>query len=102
MSNGGLNPLSAWLRQDVNNSELTKGSMGAWFKYMNPATQPENGTIGVGGQVQIEIKETDVVMVVEESEKVREKIRMQATEVGPILEALLRDAHGEIRWGLNE
>jgi hypothetical protein len=39
---------------------------------------------------------------VEESEKVREHIRMQATEIGPILEALLRDTHGQIRWGLNE
>ena len=86
----------------MNNSALTKRPTGAWFKYMNPATQPENGTIGVGGQVQIEIKETDVELVVEESEKMREQIRMQATEVGPILEALLRDAHGQIRWGLNE
>ena len=69
---------------------------------MNPAIQPENGTTGVGGQARSEIKETDVVMVVEESEKMRKQIRLQATEVGPILEALLRDAHGEIRWGLNE
>lgn len=71
---------------------------------MNPAKQPANGIIGAGGQVQseIKIKETDVVLVVEESEKMREQIRMQATEVGPILEALLRDTHGQIRWGLNE
>lgn len=69
---------------------------------MNPAIQPEKGTIGVGGQVLVEIKETDVELVVEESEKMREQIRMQATEVGPILEALLRDTHGEVRWGLNE
>ena len=69
---------------------------------MKPAVQPENGTIVAGGQVQIEIEQTDVELTVEESEKMRERIRMQATEVGPILEALLRDAHGQIRWGLNE
>lgn len=69
---------------------------------MNPATQPTNGTIGTGGQAQLEIVETDIKVVVEESEKVREQIYMQATEMGPILEALLRDTHGQIRWGLNE
>ena len=36
------------------------------------------------------------------SEKVREQIRMQANEVGPVLEALLHDTHGLIRRGLNE
>lgn len=72
---------------------------------MNPAIQPKkpkHKTIGVGGQVQLGIKETDVELVVAESEKMREQIHMQATEMGPILEALLRDAHGQIRWGLNE
>jgi Flp pilus assembly CpaF family ATPase len=69
---------------------------------MKPTAQPKKGTLVAGGQVQIEIKETDVELMVEESEKMREQIRMQATEVGPILEALLRDTHGQIRWGLNE
>jgi hypothetical protein len=69
---------------------------------MNPAKQPMNGTGGPGGQVQLEVTETDIELVIEESEKLREQIRMQATEMGPILEALLRDAHGQIRWGLNE
>lgn len=69
---------------------------------MNPATQPKNGTNGTGGQAQLEIVETDIKVVVEASEKMRERIYMQATEMGPILEALLRDTHGQIRWGLNE
>ena len=69
---------------------------------MKLAAQPKNGTIAAGGQVQIEIKETDIELTVDESEKMREQIRLQATEVGPILEALLRDTHGQIRWGLNE
>ena len=69
---------------------------------MNPATQLMNGTNGPGGVVRVEITETGVELVVEESEQVREHIRMQATEMGPILEALLRDTRGQIRWGLNE
>ena len=69
---------------------------------MKPAKQPDESMIGAGGQVQMEIKETAVEWVVDESAKMREQIRMQATEVGPILEALLRDTHGQIRWGLNE
>ena len=69
---------------------------------MNPGTQPTNGTNNPGEQVKVAMTESDVELVVEESEKVREHIRMQATEMGPILEALLRDSRGQIRWGLNE
>jgi len=69
---------------------------------MNPATQPTNGTNDPGQQVKVVMTESDIELVVEESEKVREHIRMQATEMGPILEALLRDTRGQIRWGLNE
>jgi hypothetical protein len=69
---------------------------------MNPATQSMDGTNSPGEQVKLVMTESDLELVVEESEKVREHIRMQATEIGPILEALLRDTRGQIRWGLNE
>jgi hypothetical protein len=69
---------------------------------MNPATQPLNSTTGADRRGQLEIAEADIELAVEESEKLRDRIRMQANEVGPVLEALLRDAHGQIRWGLNE
>jgi hypothetical protein len=69
---------------------------------MTPAKQPMNSTNGTGGQSQLEIMETDIKLAVAESEKMREQIHVQATEMGPILEALLHDAHGQIRWGLNE
>ena len=61
-----------------------------------------NGTKNPGEQVKLVMTDNDIELVVEESEKVREHIRMQATEMGPILEALLRDSRGQIRWGLNE
>jgi len=61
-----------------------------------------HGTNSPGEQVKSAVTDGDIELVVEESEQVREHIRMQATEMGPILEALLRDTHGQIRWGLNE
>ena len=61
-----------------------------------------NSTNGTDGQSQLKIMETDLNLAVAESEKMREQIHLQATEMGPILEALLHDAHGQIRWGLNE
>ena len=69
---------------------------------MNPATQPPDSTAGPGEQVKLVMTESNLELVVEESEKVREHIHMQATEMGPILEALLHDSRGQIRWGLNE
>lgn len=69
---------------------------------MNPATKPLNDTNSPGGQVEMVMTETDIKLVVEESEKMREHIQAQATEIGPILEALLHDTGGRIRWGLNE
>lgn len=69
---------------------------------MNPATQPVIGTNGPDENAKLVRTENDLELVVEESEKMREHIRMQATEMGPILEALLDDTHGHIRWGLNE
>ena len=69
---------------------------------MKPVAQSKDGTIVAGGQVRIEIEETEVELTVEESEKMREQIRLRATEVGPILEALLRNEAGYEHWGLNE
>lgn len=69
---------------------------------MKPDAQPKDGTMFAEEQVRAKFRETDVELVVDESEKMREQIRLQATEVGPILEALLHDVHGQIRWGLNE
>ena len=69
---------------------------------MNAAKQPLKNKRGAHGRGQLEIAEADIDLVVKASEKVREHIWMQANEVGPVLEALLHDSHGHIRWGLNE
>ena len=36
------------------------------------------------------------------TERLREEINMRATMVGPVLEAILHEEHGQPRWGINE
>lgn len=36
------------------------------------------------------------------TERLLEKISRRATLVGPVLEAILNDQHGQSHWGLNE
>ena len=36
------------------------------------------------------------------TERLMEEISMRATVVGPVLEGILHDQHGQPRWGLNE
>jgi hypothetical protein len=36
------------------------------------------------------------------TERLMEEIRLRATLVGPVLEGILREPHGQPRWGLNE
>jgi hypothetical protein len=36
------------------------------------------------------------------TERMMEEISMRATVVGPVLEAILHEQHGQPRWGLNE
>jgi len=69
---------------------------------MNSTAQLMKGTNATSMRATKEITEADTELAVEASEKVRKHLDVQATEVGPVLEALLRDMHGQIRWGLNE
>jgi hypothetical protein len=41
-------------------------------------------------------------MAAEEPDVVIEKIHQQATQLGPVLEAMLRESRGHSQWGLNE
>lgn len=36
------------------------------------------------------------------TERLMEEINQRATVVGPVLEAILHEQHGQPRWGLNE
>ncbi len=36
------------------------------------------------------------------SERLMEEISLRATLVGPVLEAILHEQHGQPRWGINE
>jgi len=61
-----------------------------------------NGANAARPQVPLEIRKTDIESSIEELQKPGGHPEVQATAVSPILEALLRNVHGQTHWGLNE
>jgi len=50
----------------------------------------------------VPISEDDLRLMAESPEAVMEEIRVRATEIGSVLEGILREDHGNSHWGLNE
>ncbi len=50
----------------------------------------------------VPISEDDLKLMAESPEEVMEEIRVRATEIGSVLEGILREDHGNSHWGLNE
>ena len=69
---------------------------------MNPVQQTVSNTGGAGSVVHLTVTATDVKTVVEDPEQVMEEMWLRATQVSSVLENILREPHGEPRWGLNE
>lgn len=69
---------------------------------MNPVQQTVSNNSGAGSVVHLTVRADDVKMMVEDPEQVMEEIWLRATQVGPVLENILREPHGVPRWGLNE
>jgi len=69
---------------------------------VNPVQQVASNTIGGNSVIPLLITEGDVKMMAESPEQAMEEIWLRATQVGSVLEAILREPHGEPRWGLNE
>ncbi len=69
---------------------------------MIPMQQATGNPIDANSMVPLLMTEDDVKMMAESPEQVMEEMRLRATEVGAVLEAILREPHGEPRWGLNE
>jgi hypothetical protein len=71
---------------------------------VNPVRQLVDDTKGNGVPAQPQIATGELGILVEKPEVVMEKIHLQATYLGPVMEELLRAAHGrgESRWGINE
>ena len=69
---------------------------------MNQMQHTATGASGADGTVHLLITEGDVRLMVEEPEQVMEEIELRATSVGPVLEAIFREAQEQSRWGINE
>jgi len=69
---------------------------------MNPTQQTVSGTLGSGRTLRRLIAEGEVKLMVAAPEQVREEIRMRATEIGPVLEDILRESNVAPRWEFNE
>jgi hypothetical protein len=69
---------------------------------MNQMQHTARDAIGAGGTVHLLMTEGDVSLMAEEPEQVMEEIELRATSVGPVLEAIFREAQEQSRWGINE
>ena len=58
--------------------------------------------MGSSSVVPLLITAEDVKRLAKDPERVMEEMRLRATEIGSVLEDILREPHGEPRWGLNE
>lgn len=71
---------------------------------MNPVRQILDGTRDKNTRWQENVGGVERGIAVEKPEEVIEKIHQQATCLGPVMEEILRAAHGrgQNHWGLNE
>ena len=52
--------------------------------------------------VHLLLREGDAGMAPQDPERMMEDIWARATLMGPVMERILHEPHGEPRWGLNE
>jgi hypothetical protein len=69
---------------------------------MNPVQQTVSGAIGSANAVHLMITDRDVKLMAADPKQFMEEMRSRATKIGPVLEAILHEPHGQPRWGLNE
>lgn len=69
---------------------------------MNPAPQIMGAAGNPEPQVHLLITAGDVALMATNPEVAIEEIRVRATQMSSVLEAILRDTHGHIDWGINE
>jgi hypothetical protein len=69
---------------------------------VKPVRQIVDDTKGKDEQAGTPYMKGEACLAPEGPEQVREKLRQQATHLGPVLEAILRESHGQSHWGLNE
>jgi hypothetical protein len=73
---------------------------------MNTVQQMTSSTGATGCVVHLMLTEGEVGLMPKDpgrlTERLMEEIRLRATQVGPVLEGILHEPHGQPRWGLNE
>ena len=65
---------------------------------MNPAQRVISDTGGAVEAVHLLLTEGTAKSASQEAERVMEKIWLQATQLGPVLEGILHEAHSESHW----
>lgn len=69
---------------------------------MNPVQQTVSGIVGPEIAVQLMNTDVDVNASPTNPEEIREEMWVRATKVGSVLENILHEKHGQVRWGINE
>ena len=69
---------------------------------MNPVQQTVGNTGDASSMVHLTLSGGDLRTIVEDPERVMEEMWLRANQVSSVLENILREPHGEPRWGLNE
>jgi len=79
---------------------------GGEVSFVNMVQQMTSNTGVTGGVVHLMLTEGEAGLMPKDlgrlTERLMEEIRLRATLVGPVLEGILREPHGQPRWGLNE
>ena len=69
---------------------------------MNPVQQTVSGIVGPDSVVQLMNTDVDVNASSTNPEEIRDEMWVRATKVGSVLENILHEKHGQVRWGINE
>ena len=69
---------------------------------MNLVQQTVSGIVGPESAVHFMNADVDVKDRPTDPEEIREEMWVRATKVGSVLENILHEKHGQVRWGINE
>ena len=72
------------------------------MSFVNVMRQVADNPSSTDGAVHLLMTGRQVKLMAGDSERVIEKINLQATQFSQVLEGILQEPHGQPRWGLNE
>jgi hypothetical protein len=71
-------------------------------KIVNPLLNNSVTAVEGSETVRLLLREGDVKLLGQDPETAMADLQMRATQMSQVLEAILREPHGEPHWGLNE